>query len=176
MAGSAMGEPAVTRELLVLRIRSAFAGVTLGKGVSLRQAKVIDDFGNGVTPDEFARLRLSEQTQHWDRVSLAELERDNVAHLDPEGFRFYLPALMISVVDHYDASSMRVIGTLSALYPRQTLAEYHLPRYDLLTREQKQAVAYFLYALAKLVALDVDDCTIVDRAMRYWAPFLQASD
>ena len=163
------------RDALVQQIHLAFAGVTLGKGISLRQAEVIDTFAKGVTPAEFARLPLSEETQYWDRISLAELERDNVAHLDPEGFRFYLPALMISVMDHYDPTSMRVIGTLSALYPEDKLAAYHLPRYDLLTLEQKQAVVIFLGAIGQLVVLDEEDATVVNRALRYWEQFIPRS-
>jgi len=161
-----------SREAVERRIRDAFAGVILGNGISLRQAQVIDNYGEGVTEIEFARIPLSEETQHWNRVTPEELESDNVAHLDPEGFRFYLPAFLISLLDGYDAASMRVIGTLSALYPKEHVREYHMPRFDLLTYEQKQAVAVFLDALPSLVPLDGEDGTIVERAMRYWRQFL----
>ncbi len=161
-----------TRQAVEERIRAAFAGVTLGNGVSLHQAQVIDNYGEGVTQAEFARLPLSEETQRWDRVTFEELESDNVAHLDPEGFRFYLPAFMISVLDQYVSWSMRVIGTLSALNPKDHVLGYHMPRYNLLTYEQKQAVACFLEALPELVTLEGEDRTIVERAMRYWTQFL----
>jgi hypothetical protein len=160
------------RQAVEQRIRDAFAGVTLSSGVSLHQAQVIDNYGEGVTDEQFSRLPLSEETEHWDRVTFEELESDNIAHLDPEGFRFYLPAFMISVLDAYVSSSMRVIGTLSALYPKDHVAGYHMPRYDLLSYEQKQAVACFLDALPELVSLDGEDRTIVERAMRYWTQFL----
>jgi hypothetical protein len=160
------------RQNIEQRIRDAFAEVTLGNGVSLHQAQVIDNYGDGVTEEQFSRLPLSEETERWDRVAFEELESDNVAHLDPEGFRFYLPAFMISILDEYDASSMRVIGTLSALYPKNEDAGYHMPRYNLLSYEQKQAVACFLDALSELVPLDREDETIVGRAMGYWAQFL----
>lgn len=162
----------VTREDVEKRIRTAFVGVTLGNGISLRQAQVIGKFGEGVTDEEFERLPLSEETEFWDRVTFEGLERDNIAHFDPEGFRFYLPAFMISVLDQYVPWSMRVIGTLSALYPKDHIADYHMPRYDLLSHEQKQAVAVFLDALPSLVSLEGEDGTIVERAMRYWTQFL----
>src|SRR5215469_15804011 len=48
-----------------------------------------------------------------------ELERNCIAHLDALGFRYYIPALMLSVLDHYEPLSMRVIGTLAGLYPKK---------------------------------------------------------
>jgi multidrug efflux pump subunit AcrB len=48
-----------------------------------------------------------------------ELEHNCIAHLDALGFRYYIPALMLSVLNRYDASSMRVIGTLGGLYPKK---------------------------------------------------------
>jgi hypothetical protein len=161
-----------TRQAVEDRIRAAFAGVRLENGVSLHQAQVIDNYGEGVTQAEFARLPLSEETERWDHVTFQELESDNIAHLDPEGFRFYLPAFMISVLDDYVCSSMRCIGTISALYPKEHVLGYHMPRYNLLTYEQKQAVACFLEALPELLALDGEDRTIVERARRFWDQFL----
>jgi hypothetical protein len=160
------------RQAVEQGIRKAFSGVTLGSGISLRQAAVIDNYREGVTDEQFSLLPLSEETKKWDHVTFEELESDNIAHLDPEGFRFYLPAFMISVLDAYDACSMRVIGTLSALYPKDHLAEYHMSRYDCLSYEQKQAVACFLEALPKLVQLIDEDRKIVERAMGYWTTYL----
>jgi hypothetical protein len=160
------------RHVVEQRIREAFSGVTLGSGISLHQAAVIDNYGEAVTEEEFSLLPLSEETENWTHVTFDELESDNVAHLDPEGFRFYLPAFMISVLDDYDASSMRVIGTLNALYPKDHVYEYHMPRYNELSYEQKQSVACFLEALPQLVQLHDEDKTLVEQAMSYWTPFL----
>lgn len=43
-------------------IRTAFAGVTLGNGISLRQAQVIDRYGEDVTDAEFDALPRQEVT------------------------------------------------------------------------------------------------------------------
>ena len=83
-------------------IESAFAGVVLGQGISLRQAQVIDSYGKGVTDAEFARIPLQEITNDWSQVALEELDRDCVAHLDAEGFRYYIPALMLALVSRYE--------------------------------------------------------------------------
>ena len=160
------------REVVEQKIRKAFSRVTLGGGISLRQAAVIDNYGEGVTDEQFSLIPLSEETERWDCVTFEELESDNVAHLDPEGFRFYLPAFMLSVLDVYDACSMRVIGTLSALCPEGHFAEYNRSRYDCLSYEQKQAVACYLEALPKLVQLMYEDRNIVERAMGYWSAYL----
>lgn len=163
------------RQEVKQRIRKAFSGIALGSGISLRQAAVIENYGEGVTDEEFSRLPLSEETTKWNQVTFEELESGNVAHLDPDGFRFYLPAFMISVIDVYDQCSMRVIGTLSALEPRDHEAEYHRPRYDCLSYQQKQAVTFFLDTLPKLVQLDDEDKQIVERAMCYWTTYLASS-
>jgi hypothetical protein len=167
-----MNSIAELRDLVEDRIRRAFDGVTLGDGVSLRQAEVIDRHGEGVTDEEFAKLPLAEVTKQWDQVPFSELERGNVAHLDPDGFRYYIPALMLSVLSKYDSCSMRVIGTLSSLYPNGDSLAYYKLRYDALSFEQKRAIACFMQALPKLVPLWNEDIKVAERAMRYWREFL----
>src|SRR5215470_2695396 len=102
------------RAAIETRIRDAFRGVKLGSGISLRQAQASDGY---------ARLDQSqlgsEEKDDWSRIPLAELERDCIAHLDAQGFRYYISAFMLSVLTHYDPRSMRVIGTLSGLYPKR---------------------------------------------------------
>ncbi len=137
------------RAAVEARIRAAFAGVTLGKGMSLRQAQVADRYGEGVTEAEYQALPRGEVTNSWADVSLSELERDCVAHLDNEGLRYY-SALMLSLLSNYEPASMRVIGIISALYPAAIGPER---RYTYLTDDQHRAVACFVEALPRLVAL-----------------------
>jgi hypothetical protein len=103
-------------------IRPAFRGITLGRGISLRQAQFADGLRDAVRHAHSASPAHQEINDDWSRVSLDELERDGIAHLDALGFRYYIPALMVSVLNHYDSSSMRVIGTLPGLYPRKIIA------------------------------------------------------
>src|SRR5262249_9230875 len=105
------------RDRVENEIRKAFRGVVLGQGISLRRAQLIDAFPRAVGNLHSAATGSREVTDDWPRVSLDELERDCVAHLDALGFRYYIPALMLSVLACYEPSSMRVIGTLSGLYP-----------------------------------------------------------
>jgi hypothetical protein len=150
------------------QIRAAFAGVKLGKGVSLRQAQVIDRYGEGMTDREFEAVPGGEITDSWSDVPFSELERDCIAHLDDDGLRYYLPALMLSLLSNYDPTSMRVIGTIGALYPK--IAGFRSFAY--LTDDQHRAVACFLNALPHLVMLDTEDSKCVARALRnYWGQF-----
>jgi formate dehydrogenase subunit delta len=168
-----MGDIATLISTVTKAIHDAFDGVPLGDGVSLRQAEIIDRFGDGCTDQEFEEIKQSEVVNDWRKVSLDELERDNVAHLDAAGFRYYLPAFMLSVIEHYDSASMRVIGTLSGLHPNSEHWAYHMDKYSLLTFEHKRAIAMFLDALPEMVLLDVEDRKIVRRALsNYWKSFL----
>ncbi|PYT01673.1 MAG: hypothetical protein DMF63_02170 [Acidobacteria bacterium] len=54
-------------------IRNAFAGVTLGDGISLEQTKVIDDYG-GCGSQEFKALPLGEITNDWKAIPVSVLD------------------------------------------------------------------------------------------------------
>jgi hypothetical protein len=169
-----METPLQIRSAVEIEIRTAFRGVTLGQGISLRQARFADRFQD-VPP----HLRMGEIADDSSLIQMDELESesDGIAHLDAFGFRYYIPALMLSVIDHYESSSMRVIGTLGGLYPKKDNSwEYHMHRYSLLNPLQKAAIARFLAALPELVELDFQDQKIVPRSLRnYWGEYLQTN-
>lgn len=152
------------------KIRVAFSGVVLGGGVSLRQAQIADCYGDDVQGESFKHLPPDEPKHDWTRVQLREDNSDCIAHLDAEGLRYYLPALMLSVLANYDAGSMRVIGTISALDPR---GPYGDRRLEMLNHEQRQAIACFLRDLPELVTLSHRDEKVVSRSLSaYWRRFL----
>jgi len=165
------------RHAVESEICMAFRGVTLGRGVSLRQAQLADGIRHAAENAPSVSPADAEITDDWSRVRLDELERDCIAHLDVLGFRYYIPALMMSVLNHYESSSMRVIGTLTGLYPKKGDSwEYHMHRYSPLNPAQKTAIARFLAALPKLLELDSVDQKVVARALRnYWAEYLQTN-
>jgi hypothetical protein len=172
-----MQSPLQIRRAIESEIRTAFRGVTLGRGISLNRAQFADDFQDAPQNLPSASPAQGEIANDWSRVPLEELEKDGIAHLDAEGFRYYIPALMLSVLNHYNSASMRVIGTLGALYPKKDNSwEYHMPRYSLLNAAQKTAIARFLAALPKLVELDYEDQKVVPRALHnYWGEYLQTN-
>jgi hypothetical protein len=170
------------RQDIEAAIRTAFAGVKLGSGCSLQQARLIDE---GLTVDlseaEFAAIPRYETTDDWTQISESELLCDVLAHLDADGLRYYLPALMLWLLDHYNdedltddfEASMTAIGTMSALAPSAEFAPYRWDIYDGFTVEQRAAMAKYVEALPRLVELDREDATHVSRSMeRYWAQFL----
>jgi len=158
------------RAAIEAQIRAAFAGVKLGKGISLRQAQAIDHPDEDITDSEFEAVPGAEITDSWSDVPFGELERDCIAHLDDAGLRYYLPALMLSLLSNYDPGSMRVIGTIAALYPKST--GFPTRSYEYLTDDQHSAVACFLNALPSMVTLDSEDSKCVARALRnYWGKF-----
>src|SRR5262249_6891369 len=155
-------EPVVElRRVVEGEIREAFRGVRLGRGMSLRQARLVDRFSESKGNSDSGTHKTPEIVDDWSQVPLDELEEDCAAHLDAEGFRYYIPALMLSVLDHYDSASMRVIGTLSGLYPKKETWDYDMHRYSLFNDPQKRAVARFLLALPRLVTLNYQDEKIV---------------
>lgn len=172
------------RETIEAAIRAAFAGVRLGAGVSLRQADAIDHYLEGWSQAQFERLPESEVTHDWTLVPEEELRRDNIAHLDADGLRYYLPALMLWMLDHYDDENrpladgvdMTVIGTMGALAPSKEFRAHHYLIYDTFSAQQRAAIALYLDALPRLVELDGEDTTLVERALRdYWGRFLPPS-
>ena len=159
-----------TRAEIVSEIKSAFAGVKLDGGLSLNQTKVIDNYGRGVSAEQFRALPNKETTDDWTAIPTSVLDdSDCLAHLDEKGFRYYIPALMLRLLDNYDACSMMTIGTLGMLYADAERKKY---LYSRLTEQQSQAIARFLTALPGLVSLDGEDESIVDRALRnYWSAY-----
>src|SRR5688500_10551416 len=107
------------RRAVIKTIEDAFRGTKLEDGVSLRQTEVLDRYGEGSTHEKYLSLPKSEIIDDWQRIPASELDRaECLAHLDAKGFRYYIPALMIRLLEDYDPSSMRTIGTLDPLYPR----------------------------------------------------------
>ena len=111
----------------------------------------------------------------WTAISAETLEHfECLAHIDAEGFRYYIPALMLSLIADYQPSSMRATGALGALYPKKgQLWDHHMSYYSLLSREQSTAIAHYLQELPALIELSHDDQKICERALRnYWHQFL----
>lgn len=172
------------RDDIEAAIRSAFARVQLQSGVSLRQSKAIDNYSRGLTHPQFEGLKRSEVTDDWTRIPEDELTSAVVAHLDADGRRFYLPALMLWLLDHYDDddrvltdADMTVIGTMMALAPEPMFAKSLWGMFDEFSPEQRTAIAAYVEALPRLVGLDDRDrASVAESLEQYWARFLPRSD
>jgi hypothetical protein len=161
------------RHAIESEIRKAFRGVTLGQGLSLAQLAAADTVVRNENSTSIAHGQI---TEDWCQILLAELESDHIALLDAFGFRYYIPALMLSALNCYEPGTMRVISTLSGLYPKKDSWDYDMHRYSLLNPSQKAAIARFLQALPDLIKLEFEDQKIIQRALRnYWGQYLQTT-
>lgn len=172
------------RAVIEAALREAFAGVTLGGGVSLRQAALLDATDEEAEAGEIARARTGEVIDDWAAIPAAELARDNIAQLDAAGLRYYLPALAIWLLDRYDDAAGRladegvgltVIGVLGALAPSDLFADELYEVYDGFTAAQRAALAAYVAALPALVHLEPSDAERVAVAIdEYWSQFSPA--
>lgn len=178
-----MADGAADRAAVEAKIRAAFAGVTLGDGVSLRQAALLDASDEEASAVELAGARAGEITDDWASIPADELARDNIAQLDAAGLRYYLPALALWLLDRYDDAALRladegvgmtVIGVIGALAPSELFADELYEVYDGFTPAQRDALAGYMAALPALVSLDELDAERVAIAVEeYWSQFGQ---
>lgn len=156
-------------------IEDAFDGVCLDGGVSLDQAQAYDDNMEEMTQAEFDALPENEETENWRAVDFEALDINPcLAYFDEKAFRYYIPAYMLSIIDSYDPTSMRVISTFSELCPEHELERRHIPTFAILNEAQSFAVASFLEALPEIVNLDKSDRELVALGLRqYWGQFLR---
>ena len=146
-------------EGLCERIRTAFNGVKLGDGIGLWQAQGLDDYE---TPEVCADYRLKDEDEDWSRISDDTLQRCNSSpsFLDAKGFRFYMPAFMLSELrggyGFHFKWSLTDSGTLA------------YTRYELLNANQRAVVRDYLIFFAS----DPDDTFSRDDIMHaletYW--------
>jgi hypothetical protein len=82
------------RPLLIRQIEAAFDSVELGHGVSLHQARAMDDCAS---PAEIAAARALDTENRWQDITDEKLDRlaDTLPFMDAEGFRFHIPRFMI---------------------------------------------------------------------------------
>lgn len=155
-------------------IESAFDSVTLDGGVSLEQTKIIDNFFEGIGESEFNNIPKTEIIGNWKNIPKVLLdEAECIAHLDSKGFKYYIPALMLRLIENYNPGSMMSIGTLGSLYPKKDHFQHHMRLYSMLNDKQSKAIALFLKFLPDLVELYSEDKKVVERAFNnYWSKCL----
>ena len=157
------------RERIEAAIRDAFKEVRLGSGVSLIEAEAIDGSYERIGQGEAHRLRYLEITDDWTLLAPSDLQSENLAHLDAKGVRYFLPALMLRLLDDYQPGEMWCISTISLLDQRDPHPQGFV---ELLTNAQRSAIAAYVEALPELVELDYEDAAIIDRSLaQVWRPY-----
>jgi len=96
---------------LVGQIRTEFANVRLGEGISICEANVIDDYGSD---EERATARAGDEHQDWSRIPAELIEKlpHVFCFMDLEGIRFHLPAFMVFSLQNYQQSSSLSVDTV----------------------------------------------------------------
>ena len=162
------------RAELIRNIRSAFAHVQRGDGITLHQARVIDDYG-GEAAQQVARTK--DVDVHWWDVPDQWIETlgDVLSFLDPTGFRYYIPAYMVWTIEHYQTShSLTVDFTIYALGLHKDRNEYKLRNFELMDEAQSQAICRFLRYLVKFGGFDADGSAAQNALDKYWGQFCSA--
>lgn len=158
-------------------IKVAFKDVKLEDGVSLRQAEVMDNYGEGVTLQEFYALPQQEITDNSQEIPDEVIKRYNyLAHMDAKGFRYYIPAFMLTAMREcllelaYNYCSETFAMTVSSLYPEPDhLSDYNMMHYSFLNSAQRAAIAHFLSWVQITVPGSSEDQIMAERAIRnFW--------
>lgn len=120
---------------LTERIRSAFAGVTLGDGVGLTESKGKDDYEDDET---LAKYRSYDEKDDWQKLLLSDLNSaiGGLCFFDAEGMRFHLPAYLIA--------DLRGEYNFGMAFNLTHLSDHCLTQFELLNPEQRQCVRAFL--------------------------------
>lgn len=134
---------APSQELLLGRIRKAFAGVRcLGEKVVLLGGEALDDYAS---PGLIEILAQREERLHWEALTDAQLEACQccLAYVGPEAYRFLLPAYMIFSLRYPEwEASVGVTPDTD-----EVLREYCFQRFALFTPEQQAVTSDFLNEL-----------------------------
>ena len=158
------------RKRLIKAITAAFDGVWREDGVTLHQARVLDDYGD---EEEQAAARKKDKDTRWQDVPDRWIERDlanTLPFLCPKSFRYYIPAFMIWSLKNYDrADSPASDYTIYALELTDEIRDMQLERFQMFNDEQSGAIARFLDYFAR--SLDIPEHA--ERALdRHWSRFL----
>ncbi len=122
-------------EELCERIKDAFAGVKLGNGIGLWEAKALDYLES---PKVRARYRLRDEAEDWTRIPDRVLNQRHASpsFLDAEGFRFYMPAIM--------SATLRGGYKFDFVWHLTHFEHLGHTQYELLNRQQRSIVREFL--------------------------------
>jgi hypothetical protein len=117
-------------------IRTAFAGVTLGEGVGLRQGQGLDNYADA---RNLALFRAQDEKREWSWIPAADLDNcySSLSFFDPEGMRFHLPAYLVADLEG-------TLKTADVLFHLVHLPEDAAERFDNLSAAQRDAVREFL--------------------------------
>ncbi len=141
-------------------IEVAFAGVTLGNGVGLREGQGIDDYADAAT---CAAYRAGDEKEDWRRITVEALQQcsSSLSFFDAEGMRFHLPAYLLADLRGDEAVDMAFCLTMTSDYDRY---------FRLLSEAQRQAVRAYLLHIVEEPTYEYERPHIRRALSGYWSP------
>ena len=167
----------MTSEEIIVKIEQAFAKVTRGDGITLHETDVVDACGSD---GERAKARRKDTDKRWQDVPEKAIEdhQEALCFLDPEGFRYYLPAYMRWSLRHFKtSSSLSSDATIYALAPsgNKGVTDWNRERWGVFTQEQAEVILQFLQFMAVCCEGYSDDSMAKLAIDTYWNQFSQTS-
>lgn len=153
---------------LIDTIQGAFKDVHLDDGISLRQARVLDDHGNKQKQNE---ARKEDELENWNHVSFRDIEKypGIFPFLDAKGVMFYLPVYMLFIIkNNKDSKSANAEeDIIYALTPDDGDNRWFNSHFCLVNDNHKLAIFTFLeWALENDVDKYYGD--EIQKALEYW--------
>ena len=150
----------MAKDIILNHISEAFKDVKLEDGISISQARLMDDYRD--TKENIKNARSIDNEQSWTEISKDKLEKlyDAITFLDAKGLRFYLPAYMAYGILYPDT------GFPIGDYAISQLEGDTMERYHIFSPEQKVVIKEFLeFTLGEG---DYFDTEIALKALEYW--------
>lgn len=141
---------------LINQIIAAFANVERGDGVTLHEARLIDD--NCEDRNKYDKARKKDTEQNWNDIPDDKIIDfgDTLPFLNAEGFRFYLPAFMVYSLNNIELSTyarvaVEMMLTFDVEKDNVSFAvEFIKKKTSLLTKEQIDCCINFLEYMMEL--------------------------
>lgn len=117
------------------KIKTAFAHVTLGDGIGLKEGRGLDDYED---PHVLAQLHAQDERTGWRRFTSEYLlsYQSSISFTDAEGMRFHLPAWMLA--------ELRDEGIAGLIWSLCRVAPHNEHQFSLLSPAQRSVVRDFL--------------------------------
>ncbi|MEL6796057.1 MAG: DUF6714 family protein [Planctomycetota bacterium] len=197
MSGSAFLDAeqiAERSEQLLAQVASAFAGVTLGRGVSIEDADAYEDPNWPSYDERSKRLDDAEYMQQFNDWQSLNLRWKGVSvstycgFLSPESFRYYVPFFLTcwlraglpdfrdEIKTGWDELDERLYWFFTS-YDLEKYFEWHRTQISILSRRQKRCIAEFFALMLEAGMMPGNngskDWPVV---MRFWGKYLDAKD
>jgi hypothetical protein len=129
--------------------------------------------GGSRDPDENEERLAFFRGRHWNEIPPSEIPQEGslLFHLQPEAFRFYLPAFMRAVVLDYKRTDTLPEDVIGVLTYQDNEGSFQIRAFRLFSTEQKAAVRRFLEYVRDEHIEDQILPFLAEMALeKYWAP------